>query len=82
MSESAESTTLQCKEVLFRAIWKKKHLTDGRVQADAFMLRKQDEGKLSTFRKKIVTLATCKAAFTTCVGVVTLHVGHVRAFLL
>ena len=79
MSESAESTNLACDEILFRAIWKKKHLTDGRVEADAFVLRQQDEGKLSTFRKKLVTLAACKAAFRTCVGVVTLHTGRVRA---
>ena len=79
MSEFAESTTIQCEEVLFRAILKKKHLSDGEVQADAFVLRMQDEGKLSTYRRKLVTLAACKASFKACVGVVTLHVGHVRA---
>jgi hypothetical protein len=79
MSEFADSLTLQCEEVLFRAILNKRHLTDGQVQADAFVLRSVDEGKLSTYRKKLMTLAACKAVFRTCVGVVTLHVGHVRA---
>lgn len=79
MSEPTNSSSLACEEILFRAILKKSHLTDGKVEADAFVLRKQDDGNLSTYRRKLVTLAECKAAFKTCVGVVTLHVGHVRA---
>ena len=79
MSEFADSTTIQCEEVLFRAILNKRHIADGQVQADAFVLRKADEGKLSTYRRKLVTFAECKASFKACVGVVTLHVGHVRA---
>jgi len=79
MSEFADSATIQCEEVLFRAVLKKRHLTDGQVQADAFVLRQVDEGKLSTYRKNLTTLAACRAAFKKCAGVVTLHVGHVRA---
>lgn len=78
MSDPADNETIQCDEILFRAILKKKHLSDGKVEAEAFLLRAQDAGKLSTYRKKMVTLADCRASFKSCVGVVTLHVGRVR----
>ena len=79
MSETADSSTIPCDEILFRAILKKKHLADGGVDAGAFILRHQDEGKLSTWRKKLVTYAVCRASYKTCFGLVTLHVGRVRA---
>jgi hypothetical protein len=78
MSEPADNETIPCDEILFRAILKKKHLSNGKVEADAFLLREQDAGKLSTYRKKLVTLADCRASFKSCVGVVTLHTGCVR----
>lgn len=79
MSETADSTTIPCDEILFRAILKKKYLAHGGVDAGAFILRQQDEGKLSTWRKKLVTHLACRASYKTCFGLVTLHVGRVRA---
>jgi hypothetical protein len=79
MAHPGDSETISCDEILFRAILKKKHISDGMAEAEAFLLRPQDHGKLSTYRKRIVTLAECKASFKACAGVVTLHAGHVRA---
>jgi hypothetical protein len=79
MSQSADNETVECEEILLRAILKRKHFSGGHVTADAFVLRPQDEGKLSTYRQRIVTSTQCKDSFSTCVGVVTLHAGRVRA---
>ena len=81
MSETADRKTIPCDEILFRAILKKKYLADGGVDAGAFILRQQDGGKLSTWRRKLVTHAACRASYKTCFGLVTLHVGRVRATL-
>jgi len=78
MSEPVDSDIVLCDEILLRAILKKRHFSGGQVDAYAFILRPQDEGKLSTWRRRFVTVAACKGAYKTCCGVVTLHTGRVR----
>jgi hypothetical protein len=79
MDHPGDNAIVACEEILFRAILKKRHIADGKPDAGAFLLGPNDDGKLSTFRKKIVTQADVKAQFKSCPGVVTLHTGHVRA---
>jgi hypothetical protein len=79
MDHPGDNATVACEEILFRAILKKRHITGGKPDAGAFLLGPNDDGKFSTFRKKIVTQADVKAQFKSCAGVVTLHTGHVRA---
>ena len=79
MVDPAESEILPCEEILFRAALNKRYLEGGKPTADLFILREQDGGKLSTRRRKLVSLEEFKASFKLCFGVVTLHVGHVRS---
>ena len=70
---------IPCNEVLYRAALNKRHITpSGEVQVDLFLLRPDDEGMLSVFRKELVPLATVMAHFRSTKGVVTLLTGLVR----
>jgi len=80
MNEIPNNSEIPCEEVLLRVILKPKHVdNDGRARAEAFLLRPQDEGKLSTFRAIFTSTKMCRDAFKKCFGVVTLHCGHIRA---
>lgn len=79
MSIGTDNSFIPCEEILFRAILKKRLLSaDGRPDAAVFLLRPQDEGKLSTWRCKFVSGQQCKSAYNSCFGLVTLHVGTIR----
>ena len=70
---------IPCHEVLYRAALNKRHINpDGQVQVDLFLLRPDDEGMLSVFRKELVSLAMVKAQFSRRKGFVTLHTCRVR----
>jgi hypothetical protein len=81
MDETSENQQpeIPCHEVLYRAALNKRHITpDGQVQVDLFLLRPDDEGMLSVFRKELVSLAVVKAQFNKPKAFVTLHAGRVR----
>jgi len=69
-----------CEEVLIRLISRKKDVLPGGVAApEVFILRPNDAGRLSLFRKAISDVHVCKGALKTPYGAATLHAGRVRA---
>jgi hypothetical protein len=69
-----------CEEVIIRLLSRKKHvLPEGDVAPEAFILRPNDHGRLSFFRKAISDIPVCKAALEKLCGAATLHTGRVRA---
>jgi hypothetical protein len=77
----ATKQTVECPEVLFRALLRKNHLDrDGNLTEEAFMLRKTDEGHLSVFREQRVGLDQCMQSFERPpLGAASLHTGRVRS---
>jgi hypothetical protein len=69
-----------CSEILYRVILNRRHLeSNGDPAVELFILRPQDEGKLSVFRSDLVSLEDCKSQFKKVSGTCTLHTGHVRS---
>lgn len=69
-----------CEEILIRLVGRKGDiLPSGEAAPEAFILRKNDSGKLSLFRKTISDIQVCKAALKKPYGAATLHAGTVRS---
>jgi hypothetical protein len=70
---------IRCEEIIIRLIGRKRDFLDGEIAAAAFILRPNDGGKLSFFRKSISDLPICRAALQNLYGAGTLHTGRVRS---
>jgi hypothetical protein len=53
----------------------------GGATADAFMLRSTDEGRLSVFRLKLISVQDSKISLRKNHGAATLHTGRVRSLV-
>jgi hypothetical protein len=74
-----QQSDIPCPEVLYRVALERGHIgPDGEVKADLFILRPVDEGKLSVYRRELVSLAVVEGQFRNTRGSVTLHTGRVR----
>jgi hypothetical protein len=70
---------IDCPELLTRVLRNRSNLDDdGNVTPEAFLLRAQDNGLLSVYRRSKVTVEDCKATFKKTFGAVSLHTGHIR----
>ena len=72
--------SISCEEILIRLISRKRDLLpNGEAATEAFILRPNDAGKLSFFRKLISDIQVCKAVLDKPYGAATLHTGRIRA---
>lgn len=70
---------IDCREISIRLIGNKKHvLPGGGAAPEAFILRSNDAGSLSVFRRAISDLPACRGALKKIYGAATLHSGRVR----
>jgi hypothetical protein len=77
-----EPSDVGCSEILYRVILSPRHSeSNGDPAVELFILRPQDEGKLSVFRSELLSLEDCKSQFKKVSGVCTLHTGHVRSIV-
>lgn len=68
--------TLSCDEIVFRLALNARSVAP--YSADAFLLRKSDNGKLSVFRTSETSYNDCAKKFNKPKGAFTLHSGRVR----
>ena len=80
-NKSSEET-VDCGEVVVRIFRNAKHRdASGGATADAFVLRSTDEGRLSVFRLKLISVQDSKTSLRRTHGAATLHTGRVRSLV-
>jgi len=70
---------IPCEDVIIRLIGNKKHVLSDGATVEAFILRRNDHGRLSFFRRAISDFHVCRKVLREVYGASTLHTGRVRA---